>query len=114
MIGYDRDQRYAQLLDERVGMKLSRDVFAFRSESELAQLAALRAGFGIGPCQPGIARRDKNLVPVLHAELTISLEVRLAMHRDLRASRRIRLSFDWLAEDLTRYAKGAARVTSEI
>jgi DNA-binding transcriptional LysR family regulator len=104
LIGYDRDQSYARLL-ERVGMKFSRDMFALRSDSDLAQLAALRAGFGIGACQLGIARRDKNLVPVLHAELVYSMEVWLAMHRDLRSSRRIRLTFDHLAVDLTRYAR---------
>ena len=42
-----------------------RELFAFRSDSDLAQLAALRAGFGIGACQYGIARRDPDLVPVL-------------------------------------------------
>lgn len=103
LIGYDRDQRYARLLNERMGMKLPRDVFAFRSDSELAQLAALRAGCGIGACQVGIAKRDKNLVPVLHSELAVSLEIWLVMHRDLRGTRRIRLAFDHLAFDLTRY-----------
>jgi DNA-binding transcriptional LysR family regulator len=106
LIGHDREQAYARLL-ERLGMKFSRDLFAFRSDSDLAQLAALRAGFGIGACQLGIARRDRNLVPVLHAQLVISMEVWLAMHRDLRGSRRIRLTFDHLAADLTRYAKSS-------
>jgi hypothetical protein len=46
---------------------------------------------------------------VLHAELVISMEVWLAMHRDLRGSRRIRLTFDHLAADLTRYAKSSCR-----
>jgi DNA-binding transcriptional LysR family regulator len=108
LIGYDRDQAYARLL-ERMGVPFTRDLFAFRSDSDLAQLAALRAGFGIGACQLGIASRDKNLVPVLHAQLVISMEVWLAMHRDLRGSRRIRLTFDRLAADLTRYSKSSCR-----
>jgi hypothetical protein len=37
------------------------------------------------------------------------MEVWLAMHRDLRTSRRIRLAFDHLAPELTRYAKGGCR-----
>jgi DNA-binding transcriptional LysR family regulator len=103
LIGYDRDQAYTGLL-ERMGVPVSRDMFAFRSDSELAQLAALGAGFGIGPNQLGIAGRDKNLVPVLHAAFIVKMEMWLAMHPDLRGSRRIRLMFDHLAGELARYA----------
>jgi DNA-binding transcriptional LysR family regulator len=106
LIGYDRDQAYARLL-ERMGVPFTRDMFAFRSDSDLAQLAALRAGFGIGASQLGIARRDKNLVPVLHSELIYPMEVWLAMHRDLRSSRRIRLMFDHLVTQLSAYAKSS-------
>ena len=106
LIGYDRDQAYVRLL-ERMGVPTTQDMFAFRSDSELAQLAALRAGFGIGACQLGIARRDKNLVPVLHSDFIYPMEVWLAMHRDLRSSRRIRLLFDQLATRLSAYAKGS-------
>jgi DNA-binding transcriptional LysR family regulator len=106
LIGYDRDQAYARLL-ERMGVPFTRDMFAFRSDSDLAQLAALRAGFGIGASQLGIARRDKNLVPVLHSEFIFPMEVWLAMHRDLRSSRRIRLMFDQLATQLSAYAKSS-------
>ena len=106
LIGYDRDQAAAQMI-EKMGAPFIRDMFTFRSDSELAQFAALRAGFGIGASQLGIARRDKNLVPVLHAELIFSMEVWVAMHRDLRSNRRIRLMFDHLALELTRYAKSS-------
>jgi DNA-binding transcriptional LysR family regulator len=106
LIGYDRDQAYARLL-ERMGVPSTRNMFAFRSDSELAQLAALSAGFGIGASQLGIARRDKNLVPVLHSEFIFPMEVWLAMHRDLRSSRRIRLMFNQLATQLSAYAKSS-------
>jgi DNA-binding transcriptional LysR family regulator len=106
LIGFDRDQAYAQLL-ERKGVPVTRDMFALRSDSDLAQLAALRAGFGIGVCQLGIARRDKNLVAVLHSEFVLSLEGWLVMHRDLRSSRRIRLLFDHLATHLAAYAQSS-------
>ena len=110
LIGYDRDQAYARLL-ERMGVPFTRDMFAFRSDSELAQLAALSAGYGIGANQLGIARRDKNLVPVLHSEFIFPMEAWLAMHRDLRGSRRIRLTFDHVAVELTRYAESSCRET---
>jgi DNA-binding transcriptional LysR family regulator len=110
LIGFDRGQTYARLL-ERMGMPFTRDLFAFRSDSDLAQLAALRAGCGIGVSQLGIARRDKNLIPVLHAGLLIPMEIWLVMHRDLRDSHRIRLLFEHLAKGLSTYAAGS-RLTS--
>jgi hypothetical protein len=48
-------------------VRFSRDMFAFRSDS---QLAALRAGLGIGVSQLGVARREKTLVPVLATSLS--------------------------------------------
>jgi DNA-binding transcriptional LysR family regulator len=108
LIGYDRNQVYVRM-SEKMGAPFSRDVCAFRSDSEFAQLAALRAGFGIGASQLGIARTDKNLVPVLHSNFIFSMDVWLAMHRDLRSNHRIRLLFDHLAVDLTRYAKTSRR-----
>jgi len=104
LIGFDRDQQYARLL-ERTGVPVNRDMFALRSDSDLAQLAALRAGFGIGVCQLGIARRDKDLLPVLHSEFVLPMEAWLVMHRDSRSSRRIRLLFAHLATELATYAQ---------
>jgi DNA-binding transcriptional LysR family regulator len=106
LIGYDRDQASAQMI-EKMGPSVSRDMFAFRSDSEFAQLAALRAGVGIGASQLGIARRDRNLVPVLHDALIFSMDAWVAMHPDLRSNRRIRLMFDTLAVELKRYAEGS-------
>jgi DNA-binding transcriptional LysR family regulator len=100
LIGYDRETAYLRLL-EQMGVPMTPDRFGFRTDSEIAQLAALRAGFGIGACQAGIAKRDKDLIPVLHSAFIYPLEVWLAMHRDLRGSRRIRLVFDHLAEQLS-------------
>jgi DNA-binding transcriptional LysR family regulator len=106
LIGYDRDQASARMI-QMMGPPLTRDMFTFRSDSDLAQLAALRAGFGIGASQLGVARRDKNLIPVLHDALMFSMEAWVAMHPDLRGNRRIRLTFDHLAAELARYAQGS-------
>lgn len=108
LIGSDRDPAFLRLADT---LKLPRDAFRFRSDSQLAQLAALRAGFGIGPCQLGIARRDEDLLPVLHSDLSLSMEMWLAMHRDLRGNRRLRLVFDHLAAELASYARSSHRDT---
>ncbi|AFW01308.1 LysR family transcriptional regulator [Gluconobacter oxydans] len=104
LIGYDRNPAHSRMI-EMMGVPLTREMFAFRSDSDLAQLAALRAGFGIGASQLGIAKQDRNLVPVLHAELLFSMDVWVAIHPDMRGDRRIRLTFDYLVKGLTHYAK---------
>jgi DNA-binding transcriptional LysR family regulator len=103
-IGFDRDLQMQRSLEERQ-LPLTREFFAFRSDGDLAQLAALRAGFGIGACQTGIARRDPDLVPVLQDVFRYDMEVWVAMHEDLKASRRMRLMFDWLADGLADYVR---------
>jgi DNA-binding transcriptional LysR family regulator len=103
LIGSDRDPAFAHML-AKLGKPFSEATFSFRSDSHLAQLAALRAGLGIGICQLGIARRDAELTALLHADLRFSMQMWLAMHRDQRASRRIRLVFDHLAAELAAYA----------
>lgn len=103
LIGFDRDDSSWRSVGD-TGLAMTRARFAFRSDSDLAQLAALRAGFGIGGCQHRIARRERDLVPVLPRAVRFRLDMWLALHEDLRASRRVRLLFDHLAEELGRYA----------
>ena len=74
----------------------------------MAQLAALRAGVGIGGCQENIASRTPELVAVLPNAFHYALEVWLVMHEDLKATRRVRILFDHLAAGLTAYVKGRA------
>ncbi|HEY1707406.1 MAG TPA: LysR family transcriptional regulator [Rhizomicrobium sp.] len=104
IIGFDRDA--SALRSVGGAFPVTREVFALRSDSEHAQLAALRAGFGIGGVQAGIAARDPNLVRVLPDAVRFSLEMWLAMHEDLRTNRRVRLLFDHLARSLEAYAAG--------
>jgi len=104
-IGFDRGYQPLQAL-EALSLPLDRSLFAFRSDNDLAQLAALRAGFGVGACQVPIARRDPMLVPVLEDQFSFSLECWVAMHEDLKASRRMRLVFDALVEGLRVFVAG--------
>jgi DNA-binding transcriptional LysR family regulator len=79
-------------------------LFAFRCDNDLAQLAALRAGFGIGICQSGIARRDPNLLPLFSRRFKVELEIWIVMHNDLRRNARMRALFDYLAVRLAQFA----------
>ena len=102
LIGYDRLAPPPEAL-AAVDFPISREIFALRTDNDLAQLATLRAGFGIAACQPQIAARDPNLVPILAKNFGFELEMWVVMHEDLKANRRMRLLFDHLVEALLGY-----------
>ena len=74
-----------------------------RTDSDLAQLALIRSGAGIGFCQVAIAKRDDALVRILPRQFTLQLETWITMHEDLRNSPRCRVTFDALVEGLQRH-----------
>lgn len=101
IVGFDREAPPLQALaDLDVPWEINRDLFAFRSDNDLAQMAAVRAGLGIGAIQRQIARRD-GLVPILANAFGFELEVWIAMHENLKTNRRMRLMFDHLVAALT-------------
>ncbi|HZZ62730.1 MAG TPA: LysR substrate-binding domain-containing protein [Roseiarcus sp.] len=112
LIGFDRDSQSFRSAGA-FARALERSDFGFRCDSDVAQLAALRAGVGVGGCQEGIARRSKDLIPVLPGALQIALDVWLVMHRDLKSTSRVRLLFDWLAKGLSDYVKGKPSMLSD-
>ena len=96
MIGFDRVAPPIEALkDLALPWEISRELFAFRSDNDLAQIAAIRAGLGIGTCQHQLARRY-GLTPVLAEAFEFELEVWIAMHETLKGHRRMRLMFDHL------------------
>jgi DNA-binding transcriptional LysR family regulator len=100
LIGFDRDATSFGSVGAS-GTAFPREMFSFRTDSDPAQLAALRAGVGIGGCQDAIAAGDRNLVPVLSGVVAFKVEIWIAMHEDLRATKRVRLMFDHLARALS-------------
>jgi DNA-binding transcriptional LysR family regulator len=100
LIGYDRETPAIRAIAEHFP-DLNRAAFALRVDSDVAQLAAIRAGFGIGICQVPVAARDPMLVRVLADAFAIDLEVWIVMHEDLRTSARCRAVFDALVEAFT-------------
>ncbi|UPT61997.1 MAG: LysR family transcriptional regulator [Hyphomonadaceae bacterium JAD_PAG50586_4] len=104
LIGYDRETIGVQAL-RTLGLKLTRDQFAYRTDNDLAQLNLLRSGAGIGICQIGLAKRDKNLVRILPDTFSFPLATWITMHEDLRGSARMRAVFDHLVEAMSTYAR---------
>lgn len=105
LIGFDRELAYVRAL-LRENPDLATLDFAFRTDSNLAQLAAIRAGLGIGMCQTGLARRDEDLVGLLAGVLDLSLETYVVMHEDLKTTPRCRVTFDALVKGLLAYIAG--------
>ena len=99
LIGFDRGTPAIRALVARIP-GLDRSAFALRADSDLAQLACIRAGFGIGMCQVVVARRDPRLVRLLAAEVAVELGLWIVMHEDLRTSARCRAVFDALVAGL--------------
>jgi DNA-binding transcriptional LysR family regulator len=106
LIGSDHENAFIRSV-RAGGFPVERGMFALRSDSDLAQLAALRAGFGIGVCQVGLARRSTDLVRVMAKSFLFKLEVWIVMHSDLRSSARCRVVADALAAGLTAYCAGS-------
>ena len=104
VIGFDRNAEPLRSLGA-VPQPLRREMFGFRSDSDLAQFSALRSAVGIGGCQHSIARRHVELVPVLARTIRFELDVWVVMHEDMRATARVRLLFDHLAAELSAFLR---------
>jgi DNA-binding transcriptional LysR family regulator len=97
VVGFDHVPAYAGGVV--ANFPITREIFDVRSDSDLAQLAMIQAGVGIGGCQVPLARR-LGLVPVLADAFSFPMEAWVVMHEDLKTSRRMRLVFDALVEGL--------------
>ncbi|WP_454714069.1 LysR family transcriptional regulator [Caulobacter segnis] len=104
LIGYESETIGVRAV-KALGLDLRLDEFAFRTDNDVAQLAAIRAGLGLGICQVGLAARDPLLERVLPEVFSFDLETFVVTHEDLKDVRRVRLVFDALVSGLTMYAK---------
>ncbi|HTH59959.1 MAG TPA: LysR family transcriptional regulator [Paraburkholderia sp.] len=109
LIGFDRENAFIRQFVDQFPM-FSRATLAFRADSHLAQLGAIRAGFGIGVCQSALAARDDALVRVLPASFSVVMDTWVAMHEDLRASARCAAAFSAIAAGLKAYIGQSAKV----
>jgi DNA-binding transcriptional LysR family regulator len=104
LIGFDHEAPYMRSLLPK-HLPWSREQFTLRTDHQLAALAAMRAGYGIGICQAPLAARAPKLVRLLPQELAIPMECWVVMHEDLRRQTAVRKLFDHLAEALNAYAR---------
>ena len=98
-IGFHDNERYMEALNER-GMNLTAKNFAVTSASHLVHWELVKHGMGIGvmieevgDAEPQVRRATPWFDPFV-------IDVWLVAHRELNTSRRVRLVFDWLADEL--------------
>lgn len=103
LIGPDR-ARADLVLAESIGPALARAGLVLRTDSHPAQLAAVRAGLGIGVVQQPVGLADMGLVPVLPDLVVAELGYWIVTHEDLRGVPRVRAAFDHLVKEFGRYA----------
>ena len=104
LIGFDQTTAFIR----SAGKGLSgwrREAFAMRTDNNLAQLALIRSGAGIGVCQAAIARRDDSIIRLFPRHFSLQMETWITMHEDLRNSPRCRVAFDALVKGLQQYVK---------
>lgn len=98
-VAFDEGDVYTVGASRLLGM-LGAARIVFRANTLTAQLAAIRAGFGLGAQACFIGERDSRLVRVLPGT-ELRLDVWLVTHPGLRRSARVRAVYDFLAERLT-------------
>ena len=80
------------------GLPMQREHFALRTDDLMAYLEAVRAGLGVGFLADYVARTDNALVPILPMLKLPPIPMWLAVHREIRTSRRIRAVYDFLGK----------------
>jgi len=112
LIGFDRQSAYVRAMTKRYPI-LDPAGFAFKADSNLAQLAAIRAGMGIGLCQRPLGLANPDLVHLL-PEIGLPLGTWVAMHENLKTSPRCRITFDALVVGLFDYVAERHIATTDL
>lgn len=99
LIGSDRNEDILRGF-AAMGYPITREHFAFRSDDLLAGWQALRNGIGIGFVADYLARTDSSIVRVLPSLKIAPLPMWLAVHREIRTSKRIRAVYDFLGNEI--------------
>ncbi len=97
LIGFDRDEGILKGFAQ-MGMPLTREHFALRTDAQIAYGQLVAAGAGIGFVAQYNLRHWPGVVALLPQLAIPALPCWLAVHREIRASRLVRRVYDFLAE----------------
>ena len=102
-IGLDRNAEMIAYLAD-FGLNLSPDQFHYNSPSGRVLHELVRLGLGISILPQDIESYADAIVPILPDQFSIPIPVWLVTHRELHTSKRIRVVYDVLAEELPKSA----------
>ncbi|MES2163210.1 MAG: LysR family transcriptional regulator [Pseudomonadota bacterium] len=102
LIGVDSETAYTRAMRARFNAP-PHEAHQLRCDNDVVQLAAIRAGVGIGICQAALGQAHGSLVRVLPDQLSIQLDTWLAMHENLRNNPACSAVFSALAAGLSAY-----------
>lgn len=99
LIGFEDLEGFTQHL-QNAGMNAAKEDFRLSSESGVAVWEMVKRGLGVCAMAREIANRTENVVELFPETPIATFPIWLVTHRELRTSRRIRLVYDILAEEL--------------
>lgn len=102
LLGFDQETPYLRAARAHYPI-WARENFTLRSDSDLAQLACLRAGAGIGLCHVKLAEGHPSLERILPDHFAATLTTWIAMHEDLRKIPRYLEVYRALAQGFRQY-----------
>ena len=101
LIGYDRDETILRGF-AKMGVTMTREGFALRTDDQVNYATLLAAGAGIGFIAHYCARQWPGVQRVLPQLPIPALPCWLAVHREIRSSKLVRRVYDFLAESIPR------------
>jgi DNA-binding transcriptional LysR family regulator len=104
-IGFEQSDRFADFMRGQ-GTRATADGFRLVSESSVAVWEMVKSGLGVSLMSREIAQRAQDVVELFPDLEPPRFPVWLVTHRELRTSRRIRLVYEILAEELGRVESG--------
>lgn len=106
IIGIDRSERLLEILRTH-GLAVERQNFRHYTNNTVVGWEMVKEGLGIGIMMEEIAAATPGVVRILPEFQPIPVPIWLTTHRELNTSRRIRLVYDFLADELARWTPSA-------
>lgn len=100
LIGSDKNEDILRGFT-KMGYPVTKEQFAFRTDDLMAHWHAVQSGVGIGFIADYLARTHADVVPLLPMLKIPALPVWLAVHREIRTSKRIRAVYDFLGDAIS-------------
>lgn len=99
LIGYSQENETIRNFKKQIG-SFDRSSFSYMANSPMMYSRLVDAGCGVGFCRVDAKRKDR--IRVLASYYNLRSEVWIAMHENLRASRKYKIIFSALADEVKR------------